>query len=86
LFNDSTLTLQAAMESHGVALGRRMLVRELIAKGALVQLFDITATIEEAFYVVYLEKSLARPEVSAFIDWIKSVARKETAHEAENTA
>jgi LysR family glycine cleavage system transcriptional activator len=76
-FNDSTLALQAAIESHGVALGRRLLVEHLLEQGCLVQLFDISATIEEAFYVVYRKDSLERPEVSAFVDWIKSVAQKE---------
>jgi len=77
LFNDSTLALHAAAQSQGVALGRRMLVQQLIAQGALVQLFDITASIEEAFYVVYLGASLARPEVSAFVEWITAAAHEE---------
>ena len=77
-FNDSTLALQAAVQSQGVALGRRMLVQQLIAQGALVRLFDIAASIEEAFYVVYLKTSLARPEVSAFVQWIAAVAQEET--------
>lgn len=73
-FNDSTLALQAAADGHGVALGRRMLVEHLLEQGSLVQLFDITAPIEEAFFVVYLKESLQREEVVAFIEWIKSVA------------
>jgi LysR family glycine cleavage system transcriptional activator len=77
LFNDSTLALQAAVESQGVALGRRMLDQQLIEGGSLVQLFGISASIEEAFYVVYLQASLARSEVSAFLDWIKSAADRE---------
>ena len=77
LFNDSTLALQAAVEGQGIALGRRMLVQQLISEGSLLQLFDVSASIEEAFYVVYLKTSLARPEVSAFVEWIKSVADAE---------
>ena len=76
-FSDSALALQAAADGHGVALGRRMLVQHLIEQGALVQLFDIGAPIEEAFYVVYLKDSLQRPEVAAFIEWIRSVADEE---------
>ncbi|MDB5901657.1 MAG: hypothetical protein JWM26_535 [Betaproteobacteria bacterium] len=76
-FNDSTLALQAAIESHGVALGRRLLVQHLLEQGCLVQLFDISAVIEEAFYVVYSKDSLKRPEVAAFVGWIKSVADEE---------
>ena len=76
-FNDSTLALQAAADGHGVALGRRMLVEHLLQQESLVQLFDISAAIEEAFFVVYLKDSLQRAEVAAFIDWIKSVAQEE---------
>lgn len=76
-FNDSTLALQAAIESQGVALGRRLLVQHLLEQGTLVQLFDISAIIEEAFYVVYSKDALKRAEVAAFIDWIRSVAEKE---------
>ena len=76
-FSDSTLALQAAADGHGVALGRRILVEHLIAQGTLVQLFNISATIEEAFFVVYLKDSLQRAEVAAFIDWIKSVEQED---------
>lgn len=74
LFSDSTLALQAAADGHGVALGRRMLVRHLLAQGTLVQLFGISAVTDEAFFVVYRRESGSRPEVAAFINWIKSVA------------
>jgi len=77
LFSDSTLALQAAADGHGVALGRRILVKNLIERGVLVQLFGISAVMEEAFFVVYRKASLERPEIAAFIDWIKSVAESE---------
>jgi LysR family transcriptional regulator, glycine cleavage system transcriptional activator len=77
IFNDSSLMLQAAADGHGIALGRRMLTQDLLEQGALVRLFDISALIEEAFYVVFAKESLERPEVAAFVDWIKSVAEEE---------
>lgn len=73
-FSDSSLALQAAADGHGVALGRRLLVEHMLAQGALAELFDIRAPIDEAFYVVYLNDTLERPEVAAFVDWIKSAA------------
>jgi DNA-binding transcriptional LysR family regulator len=73
-FSDSSLALQAAADGHGVALGRRLLVEHMLAQGTLVQLFDVRALIDEAFYVVYLEETLQRPEVAAFVDWIKAAA------------
>lgn len=78
IFNDSSLMLQAATDGHGIALGRRMLIEDLLDQGLLVRLFDISAFIEEAFYVVFVKESLQRAEVAAFVNWIKSVAEEET--------
>jgi LysR family transcriptional regulator, glycine cleavage system transcriptional activator len=77
IFNDSSLMLQAAADGHGIALGRRMLTQDLLEQGALVRLFDISAFVEEAFYVVFAKESLQRPEVAAFVGWIKSAAEEE---------
>jgi len=77
IFNDSSLMLQAAADGHGIALGRRMLTQDLLEQGSLVRLFDISAFIEEAFYVVFAKESLQRPEVAAFVEWIKTAAAEE---------
>ena len=66
--------LQAAADGQGIALARRMLTDDLLDQGALVRLFDISTSVEEAFYVVFVKESLQRPEVAAFVDWIKSAA------------
>ena len=73
-FNDSSLMLQAAADGHGIALARRMLVEDLLDQGLLVRLFDISAFVEEAFYVVFEKGSQQRAEVVAFIEWITAVA------------
>ena len=83
LFNDSSLMLQAAADGHGIALGRRMMIEDLLEQGLLVKLFDISVFIEEAFYVVFTKESRQRPEVAAFVDWIKSVADEEFAARAQ---
>ena len=80
MFNERTLMLQAAVDGHGVALGQRMLVDALVEEGSLVKLFDVSAFVEEAFYVVFLKASLQRPEVSAFVDWIESEAAAGRSH------
>jgi LysR family transcriptional regulator, glycine cleavage system transcriptional activator len=76
-FNDSSLMMQAAVDSLGVALGRRMLIEDLLDQGMLVTVFDISVLIEEAFYIVFDKGSLQRPEVAAFVEWIKAVAEEE---------
>lgn len=77
VFNDSSLMLQAAVDGHGVALGRRMLMEDLLDQELLVKLFDISVSVEEAFYAVFAKESLQRPEVAAFVDWIKAAAAEE---------
>ena len=77
VFNDSALLLQAATDGHGIALARRLLTEDLLDQGLLVRLFDISAFIEEAFYVVFVRESLQRAEVDAFVAWIKSAAEGE---------
>ena len=77
MFNDSALMLQAATDGHGVALGRRMLAHGLIEQGLLVRLFDISVSVEEAFYVVFAKEALERTEVAAFVNWIKSASEEQ---------
>jgi len=77
MFNDSALMLQAAADGHGIALGRRTLAEGLLEQGLLVRLFDISAFVEEAFYVVFAKESLQRAEVAAFVNWIRSVSEEE---------
>ena len=72
-FNDSTLMLQAAADGHGIALARRMLTADMLDRGDLVKLFDVTAPMHEAFYLVFVKASRERAEVAAFIEWIVSV-------------
>ena len=73
MFNDRSLMLQAAIDGHGVALGQRMLIEDLIEEGALVRLFDVSVLVESAFYVVFLKQSLQRAEIAAFVEWITSM-------------
>jgi LysR family glycine cleavage system transcriptional activator len=77
IFNDSALMLQAASDGLGIALGRRVMTEALIEQGLLLRLFDFSAVVDEAFYVVFAAESLERPEVAAFVSWIKSAAEEE---------
>ena len=85
IFNDSALMLQAATDGHGVALGRRMLVESSLGEGLLVRLLNVSAFVDEAFYVVFASESLGRPEVAAFVDWIKLVAHEEVSARDRST-
>ena len=69
--NNSAAVLQAAIDGLGVALGRSVMVRDDLAAGRLVRLFGQAGTVPaQAYYVVYREASQARPQVTAFRDWL----------------
>lgn len=69
-FDDSSLTLQAAIAGHGIALARGVLVADDLAAGRLVRLFDLQLSGELAYYVVAPPHYLLRPKVKAFRDWL----------------
>lgn len=70
--NNSAAVLQAAIDSHGVALGRSVMTRDDIASKRLVRLFPgIDCPSELAYYVVYRAERANLPRVQAFRDWLK---------------
>ncbi|WP_321945113.1 transcriptional regulator GcvA [Paraburkholderia sp. J10-1] len=75
--NNSAAVLQAAIEGHGVALARSVMVRDDLAAGRLVRLFpEVTLTSALAYYVVYRPECASLPRLVAFRDWLKDEARR----------
>ena len=75
-FDQSFMTLQAAMEGLGVALGRTRLVERDIAAGRLVVPFDVVLPSDAGFYIVAPEETADMPKIRLFRDWlVQSVAR-----------
>jgi len=60
-----------------VALGRSPLVRKAIAAGDLVAPFQRTADPARAYYAIVSKNSEGRPEVTAFVNWLKEESKKE---------
>lgn len=73
--NNSAAVLQAAIDGHGIALARSVMVRDDLASGRLVRLFP-TIDFESplAYYVVYRPESRSLPRLQAFRDWLLSEA------------
>ncbi|MBP2227509.1 transcriptional regulator GcvA [Azospirillum agricola] len=69
-FDDSSFTLQAAINGHGIALARGVLVSDDIASGRLVRLFNVGLPGSLAYYVVAPPHYFNRPKVKAFRDWL----------------
>ncbi|AWK87252.1 transcriptional regulator GcvA [Azospirillum thermophilum] len=69
-FDDSSLTLQAAITGGGVALARGALVADDLAAGRLVRLFDIALPGDLAYWLVAPPHYFQRPKVRVFRDWL----------------
>jgi LysR family glycine cleavage system transcriptional activator len=71
--DDLGLLLEAIKHGHGVGLTRQHFAQQMIAAGEVVQLFDVRLTTPpHAYYVVYEQQVRDRPEVSLFVDWLKT--------------
>lgn len=75
-FTDSALVLQAAMEGHGVALARQVLVADDLTAGRLARPFDVALTGRYAYYLVAPPHYFQRPKIKAFRDWIYAEAEE----------
>lgn len=77
--NSSAAVLQAAIEGHGVALARSIMVDEDLNSGRLVRLcpeFSLSSPL--AYYLVIRTGWDSLPKISYFREWIMEQARKFT--------
>jgi LysR family glycine cleavage system transcriptional activator len=64
------MTVQAAIDGVGVAMGRTAYVQDDIAKGRLVVPFKITLPADAGFYLVSPQGRADSPKLSAFRQWL----------------
>jgi DNA-binding transcriptional LysR family regulator len=69
--------IPAAVAGHGVALGRSPLVKDLIDSKQLVAPFKSMADPARAYFVIVSRDAAQRPEVNAFVEWLKGEAATE---------
>lgn len=74
VFDLSIMTLQAAIEGLGVALGRTLLVDADLNAGRLVAPFDMLTPADAAYYFVCPTEHADWPRLRAFRDWLLSEA------------
>jgi len=73
-FNDYTVALQAAIAGQGIVLGSRPIVQDALDAGLLVAPFAEHIKSRLGYDVVTTEAALERPEVAAFVEWIRAAA------------
>ncbi len=64
------LSLQAALDGLGIAIGRRPLVDDDLAAGRLVAPFETCLTTGDSYYLVCPEHTARLPKVVAFRGWL----------------
>ncbi len=76
LFGTQSLTAQAAIAGHGACLLNPRLFRAELARGDLIQPFDIVWTEDFSMYLVYPERRRNVPAIRAFRDWLLAEMRE----------
>ncbi|TFV46796.1 transcriptional regulator GcvA [Bradyrhizobium niftali] len=72
------MTIQAAIDGIGVAMGRTSYVQDDIAKGRLVVPFKIALPADAGFYLVAPEGRREAPKLAAFRQWIVAATQNKT--------
>jgi LysR family glycine cleavage system transcriptional activator len=70
--------IQAALDGHGVALGRHPLLRQLLRERKLVAPFKNKVASSRAYYVVVSPAAKAKKQVREFADWLVEATHVET--------
>jgi LysR family glycine cleavage system transcriptional activator len=72
------MTVQAAIDGFGVAMGRTSYVEADIAKGRLVVPFEITLPADAGFYLVSPEAKADSPKLRVFRQWLVASVQNKT--------
>jgi len=70
--------IQAAIDGHGVALGRHPLLRQLLREGKLVAPFKNKVASSRAYYVVESPAAKTKTPVREFANWLVDATHAET--------
>ena len=73
-YSDSNLMLGAAIEGHGIAIGRSALVSADLAAGRLVRMFNIIVPAPLSYYLVTAAGRAKPPHLLAFEAWLREEA------------
>jgi DNA-binding transcriptional LysR family regulator len=77
-FSQYDQTIQAAIDSQGVALGTSPLVRQLIRERKLVAPLERKFDSSRAYFLVVSPEAANRPEVKDFAGWLLRQAKQES--------
>jgi LysR family transcriptional regulator, glycine cleavage system transcriptional activator len=75
-FSDAAMMLQAVLDGQGIQLNRRSIAEADIARGALVQVLDISVPSQASYYLVWPEHVTPSDKVLVFRDWLLKEKRR----------
>jgi LysR family transcriptional regulator, glycine cleavage system transcriptional activator len=70
------MSVQAAADGLGIAIGRTSYVKDDIDKGRLVAPFNMTMPADAGFYLVFPEEAVRTPKLAAFERWLCTTAER----------
>ena len=71
LFTDASMVIEAALLGQGVALTRRVLAADELARGRLVRPFELSLPSPRSYYFVTLPSRASDPAIVAFRAWMQ---------------
>jgi DNA-binding transcriptional LysR family regulator len=71
VFDSYPIMIQAAIEGHGMTLGWRRTMENLLRSGALVRPFEESVPLHDGLSVYKRQAGPSRPEVEALLAWMK---------------
>ena len=74
-----SMMIQAALKGMGVALGHSLLIAPYLEDGTLVGLFEPQVAAPARYFLTVAPGSGEKPEVRAFVDWLRVETRKSEA-------
>lgn len=77
VFTQSDLTLQAAIEGHGVALARSSLASDDLQKGLLVDPLGIRVPVQSGCYLCARKNAWDLPKIAILRDWLMDEAQRD---------
>ncbi|WP_373088849.1 transcriptional regulator GcvA [Sneathiella sp.] len=77
-FESANMALHAAMNGLGVAIGIDALVRDDVAAGRLIKMFDVVRRSGLPFHIVSAARKASRPKLAAVRDWMLEEAGRTT--------
>lgn len=72
VFSDANFVQSACIAGQGIALGDNLLSGEALARGALIQPFELEIESNCGYYLVVDQQKAERPAVQAFSEWVKA--------------